>query len=141
MTCFSFKKWCIIKSFTNPKPSLVYRYKVRKIFMYNFFSDESVSTPNCEKSKKVFDLSNKVKVWSDFLRPHLHHKTIYLMREICHQDNTSVAKEEDVKIGWSFQEGIAAMKRQDTNEEICDRIRLLSESSGSLQVCKNLFHQ
>ncbi|KAL7643438.1 UNVERIFIED_CONTAM: hypothetical protein RMT77_005420 [Armadillidium vulgare] len=96
-------------------------------------SDESTSTPNCEKSKKVFDLSNKVKVWSDFLRPHLHHKTIYLMREICHQDNTSVAKEDDVKIGWSFQEGIAAMKRQDTNEEICDRIRLLSESSGSLQ--------
>nr|XP_045594408.1 protein misato homolog 1-like [Procambarus clarkii]XP_045594409.1 protein misato homolog 1-like [Procambarus clarkii]XP_045594410.1 protein misato homolog 1-like [Procambarus clarkii] len=82
-------------------------------------------------SQKIYDLSKSVSVWSDFLRPHLHPNSIYLL------DDTSVkigrpSGNNDEKI-WGFPSGSALFCKEEVEDEITDRIRLIAESCNNLQ--------
>ncbi|XP_076030251.1 misato mitochondrial distribution and morphology regulator [Oratosquilla oratoria] len=79
--------------------------------------------------QKVYDLTKKINVWSDFLRPHLHTKAIYELEGIWHDSIAS----EGSQVRWGFQAGVEDSKKDDVAEDIADRIRILAEGCGNLQ--------
>ncbi|KAK7022049.1 Protein misato 1 [Halocaridina rubra] len=88
----------------------------------------SVSNNTVPSSHKIYDLSNSVKVWSDYLKQHLHPNSIYLL-----DDNHIAAVNATEEGSWGFSCGFAFWQREEVEEDITDRIRMLSESCGSLQ--------
>lgn len=94
---------------------------------------EDYETANSEKETKIFNISDKVNVWSDFLRPHLHPKAIFLLEDVLHPEICNETFD-----GRTFLDGISIFQKERTEEEVMDRIRLLAESCGSLQVRREL---
>ncbi|CAL4119859.1 unnamed protein product, partial [Meganyctiphanes norvegica] len=100
------------------------------------------SNTQTEKTKKVYNLSNDVKVWSDFLYPHLHPSTLYILEDVCLQEKGASGSGSGSSAwggsalggsAWGYAAGAALMQREDIEEGIADKIRLLSESCDSLQ--------
>lgn len=94
------------------------------------------------KTKELYNLSNDVKVWSDFLYPHLHPSTLYILEDVCHQESCATASGAGNRawggsaLGgstWGFAAGAALMQKEDIEEAISDKIRLLAEACESLQ--------
>ncbi|KAK4307568.1 hypothetical protein Pmani_020712 [Petrolisthes manimaculis] len=83
-------------------------------------------------TEKIYDLSKSVRVWSDFLRPHLHPNSIYLLNSLHVYGGRGLAGEGEGDL-WGFPSGTKIFQREDVEEEITDRIRLLAESCNSLQ--------
>ncbi|XP_042213839.1 protein misato homolog 1-like isoform X2 [Homarus americanus] len=82
-------------------------------------------------SQKIYDLTKSVKVWSDFLRPHFHPTSIYLLDDtLVKSARTSGNTDETI---WGFPLGSALFQREEVEDEITDRIRRLAESCNSLQ--------
>lgn len=101
--------------------------------LHLYFSDDSKSTEtDTNSSKKIYDLTASVQVWSDFLRPHLHPNAIYLFDNF--MLNGGRAAEETGGDIWGFSSGYSAFQREEAEEEVTDRIRCLAESCNSLQV-------
>lgn len=97
-----------------------------------FFSDDSKISETDTASKKVYDLTKSVQVWSDFLRPHLHPSAIYLIDNLLPSVGRATA--ESTGDTWGgFSSGYSAFQREEVEEEITDRIRCLAESCNSLQ--------
>lgn len=78
-----------------------------------------------------------MKVWSDFLRPHFHPNTIYLLDDALARNGRGVGSDEENC--WGFPLGYSVSQREEVEDEITDRIRLLAESCNSLQVIPALF--
>uniref|UniRef100_A0A0P4W8X7 Protein misato n=1 Tax=Scylla olivacea TaxID=85551 RepID=A0A0P4W8X7_SCYOL len=93
--------------------------------------DSKASDNDVTPSKKVYDLTKSVKVWSDFLRPHLHPKAVYLIDNL--MVNTGRASAGTSENIWGFSSGYSTFQREEVEEEIVDRIRCLAESCNSLQ--------
>ncbi|KAK3872412.1 hypothetical protein Pcinc_022512 [Petrolisthes cinctipes] len=83
-------------------------------------------------TEKIYDLSKSVRVWSDFLRPHLHPNSIYLLNSLHVYGGRGLAGDGEGDL-WGFPSGTTVFQREDVEEEITDRIRLLAESCNSLQ--------
>lgn len=83
-------------------------------------------------SKKLYDLTKKVKVWSDFLRPHFHPNTIYLLDDT--QARNGRVAGSDGENFWGFPSGYSIFQKEEVEDEITDRIRRLAEPCNSLQV-------
>lgn len=95
-------------------------------------NDQGTKSSSSTASQKIYDLSKSVKVWSDFLRPHLHPNSLYLIDEKFLQSGRTVV--EGSQSNYGFLAGSAVFQREDVEDGITDRIRLLAESCGSLQV-------
>lgn len=93
--------------------------------------DSKASDDDVALSKKVYDLSKSVNVWSDFLRPHLHPKAVYLIDNL--MVNIGRASAGSCENIWGFSSGYCTFQREEVEEEIVDRIRCLAESCNSLQ--------
>ena len=99
-------------------------------FLDDYAEQSKGDSNDSESPQKTYNLKNSVQVWSDYLSTHLHPKSLYMLSDIWHQ-NTKSSKEEEY---WGFMPGQASMKKETNQEEIYDRIRLLAECCGSLQV-------
>ncbi|KAG0720520.1 Protein misato 1 [Chionoecetes opilio] len=93
--------------------------------------DTKPSESEATSSKRIYDLTKSVKVWSDYLCPHLHPKTIYLLDNL--KVNVGRASANASEHVWGFSSGYSAFHREEIEEEITDRIRCLAESCNSLQ--------
>lgn len=93
--------------------------------------DSKIPESDATTSKKIYDLTKTVEVWSDFLRPHLHPKAIYLLNNL--MLNVGRASAETGENIWGFSSGFSAFQREEVEDEITDRIRCLAESCNSLQ--------
>lgn len=91
-------------------------------------ADSKVANSVPVSLQKVYDLSNSVKVWSDYLRPHLHPNSVYLL-----DDNYIVSGSASEEGSWGFPSGTMLWQREEVEDTITDRIRILAEACGSLQ--------
>ncbi|XP_071536626.1 protein misato homolog 1 isoform X2 [Panulirus ornatus] len=82
-------------------------------------------------SQKIYDLTKSVKVWSDFLRPHFHPNSIYLLDDTLIKSGR--ASIDDDESTWGFPSGFTLFQKEEVEDEIIDRIRHLAESCSSLQ--------
>lgn len=94
--------------------------------------DDSKISETDTASKKIYDLTKSVQVWSDFLRPHLHPNAIYLIDNLLPSVGRAAAGSTGGTWG-GFSSGHSAFQREEVEEEITDRIRCLAESCNSLQ--------
>ncbi|XP_068229967.1 protein misato homolog 1 [Palaemon carinicauda] len=90
--------------------------------------DGKVSTSAPGSLQKVYDLQNHVTVWSDYLRPHLHPSTVFLL-----DDNHMINGNLSTEGSWGFNSGCSFWQREEVEDGITDRIRIFAESCGSLQ--------
>lgn len=90
--------------------------------------DSKVSTSAPNSLEKIYDLQDQVTVWSDYLRPHLHPSTLFLL-----DDNYVLNGSLSTEGSWGFHSGISFWQREDVEDGITDRIRIFAESCGSLQ--------
>ncbi|XP_054278823.1 protein misato homolog 1 [Macrosteles quadrilineatus] len=74
---------------------------------------------------KLYNLDDSVKSWPDFLRPHLHPRTVNVVHEYRHGDTTSPFE--------TVPQGLAQWAVPGFNEEFSDRIRLYMEETDNLQ--------
>lgn len=95
-------------------------------------NEHGAKSSSLPASQKIYDLSKSVRVWSDFLRPHLHPNSLYLLDEMLLQSGRAVV--EGSQSNYGFLAGASVYQREDVEDGITDRIRLLAESCGSLQV-------
>lgn len=82
-------------------------------------------------TQKIYDLTKSVSVWSDFLRPHLHPSSIYLLNDTSFKTGRATSNSDEGI--WGFPSGSAFFQRDEVEEEVSDRIRLMAESCNSLQ--------
>ena len=107
-----------------------------EILINYLFTDDSsdlAKSDGSESPQKTYNLKKNVQVWSDFLHTHLHPRSIYMLNDVWNYQQGS--NKEDY---WGFLPGKAVMKKETNQDEVVDRIRLLAESCGSLQVQKFL---
>lgn len=97
-----------------------------------YFSDDSKISETDTASKKIYDLTSSVQVWSDFLRPHLHPNAIYLFDNLMPHIGRATAESSGDTLG-GFSSGHSVFQREEVEEEITDRIRCLAEACNSLQ--------
>uniref|UniRef100_A0A1B6G8Y2 Protein misato n=1 Tax=Cuerna arida TaxID=1464854 RepID=A0A1B6G8Y2_9HEMI len=74
---------------------------------------------------KLYHLDNDVKSWSDFLRPHLHPRSINLVQEYQHEDPSLPFD--------TFPQGQDIWRKPRFSEELTDRVRLYLEETDNLQ--------
>ncbi|ROT69703.1 putative protein misato-like 1 [Penaeus vannamei] len=103
----------------------------KDICMDDVTNEHGAKSSSLPASQKIYDLSKSVRVWSDFLRPHLHPNSLYLLDEMLLQSGRAVV--EGSQSNYGFLAGASVYQREDVEDGITDRIRLLAESCGSLQ--------
>ncbi|XP_067665143.1 protein misato homolog 1-like [Haliotis asinina] len=95
--------------------------------------DDPDMKPNSEKSetedamfgRKLYNLDNSVSVWSDFLRVHLHPKSLHIVDDYIHRN-----EEQPFDM---FQLGTSVLKNVDSMDAIEDQIRFFVEECDHLQ--------
>ncbi|XP_077989542.1 protein misato homolog 1-like [Glandiceps talaboti] len=87
--------------------------------------DVSEIGESLDVTKKIYDLDHQINVWSDYLRIHLHPKTVAVVQEYSHD---SESEPFDV-----FTYGQQVMGNTRTIDDIEDRLRFFTEESDSLQ--------
>uniref|UniRef100_A0ABM0MAX4 Protein misato homolog 1-like n=1 Tax=Saccoglossus kowalevskii TaxID=10224 RepID=A0ABM0MAX4_SACKO len=78
-----------------------------------------------DMTKKIYNLDYQINVWSDYLRLHLHPKTVSLVQEYEHQSESENFN--------AFTYGSQVMNSTKSSDDIEDRIRFFTEESDQLQ--------
>ncbi|XP_071447231.1 protein misato homolog 1 [Hetaerina americana] len=74
---------------------------------------------------KKYELNSVVKVWSDYLRPRFHPKSVTIINDYCHGSDS---RKFDI-----FNLGTNLWKTEMFEEDFCDRIRNYAEECDNLQ--------
>ena len=92
----------------------------------NVVSSRGTFPEASEESSSQSNLEETVKVWSDFLRPTLHERSIHLLSDYQHENTTEPFDVFPLGRNW--------WSKEENREEIENLIRTFSEECDYLQV-------
>ncbi|MBN3292757.1 MSTO1 protein, partial [Polypterus senegalus] len=102
------------------------------------FPNSSLSVPNTvngqlEHGRKAYNLESSVRVWSDFLRVHLHPKTISIVNQYSYEGECDRLE--------AFGQGESLLKENSFLDDLEDKLHFFVEECDYLQsIVKDVYH-